>query len=166
MQNALVASVAPNLLSAMSQSASESQGRRRKGETTNIDKSVQKARERIAEIDQEMEKAEEELELWQAELDKLQGDLDNISLDELEQLEEDKQRLEQYKIPPKLEISSPPGLCLDFCCAPLARSAPILSKCRVYRSESRSRCSTSRENCPSSPSHLKNLLISSSREPV
>ena len=94
-QNALVATVDPDLLDMMSQSASRSKKKRAKGETRDISDSVAKAKERIAEINAEVLDAEEELELWQAELDKLQGDLDNVSLDELEQLEEDKQRLEQ-----------------------------------------------------------------------
>jgi peptidoglycan hydrolase CwlO-like protein len=95
-QNALVATVDSDLLELMSASASRSKKRREKGETTDISESVTKAWERIEEINKEIPEAEEELELWQAELEKLQGDLDNVSLDSLEQLQEDKQRLERH----------------------------------------------------------------------
>ncbi|KAK0655476.1 hypothetical protein B0T16DRAFT_384350 [Cercophora newfieldiana] len=93
-QNDLVARVDPDLLKMMSESASRSRDRKGKGGTVNIDESVRKAKEKIIEIDEKIEEAEEELTLWEGELEKLEGDLDNVSLGSLEQLQEDKQRLE------------------------------------------------------------------------
>jgi hypothetical protein len=45
-------------------------------------------------------------------------------------------------------------------------ASPFSSQYGVYRSESLSRSWTARENCPYLPSHSKNLLTSSSREPL
>jgi len=96
-QNGLVANVDPDLLNIMSQSASRSRGRRGGDEAVNINESVRRAQEETIEINKEIGDAEEELELWEGELKKLEGDLDNVSLNSLEQLQEDKQRLEEQQ---------------------------------------------------------------------
>lgn len=96
-QNALVATIDPDVLNMISRSASGSTEKRHGRAAVNITDSVINARKRIVEIDEEMDEAEEELELWRVELEKLQGDLDNVSLDELEQLQENKQRLEEER---------------------------------------------------------------------
>ncbi|KAK3323698.1 hypothetical protein B0T19DRAFT_443176 [Cercophora scortea] len=95
-QNDLAARVDPDLVKMMSESASRSRERKGEAGTVDIDESVRKAQEKIIEIDEKIKEAEEELTLWEGELEKLEGDLDNVSLGSLEQLQEDKQRLEGH----------------------------------------------------------------------
>ncbi len=93
-QTSLVASVNPDVLSMISNSASRSRDRRRGGGTVDIDESARRAEAEIRELSKKLVQAEEELVVWEGELERLDKDLDNVGRNSPEELRRERESLE------------------------------------------------------------------------